>query len=137
MERIVWNESFIVGNSEIDEQHKKWFSIYNNLHDALNTKNKDEIHNKTLIHTLQSMQEYTRHHFSFEEEYMKKINYPDRANHWRKHKEFDQLIYEYIKNLQEGKVVLICDIFQILTDKIQNHIFVEDKKYSLFIKNEI
>ena len=78
MDRIVWDNSFSVGIEEIDEQHKKWISIINDLHDALMSgKNLGSITGKSL----KAMEEYAHFHFSFEEEYLQKAGYPYLENH--------------------------------------------------------
>lgn len=83
---------------------------------------------------LKAMLDYARYHFSFEEEYMRKINYPNLIGHHRIHKDFDNLIYTYYRDTQEGRIVLDTEIISILKNWLLDHIIKEDKKYALFLE---
>ena len=132
MSRIEWNDTLSVQNAEIDEQHKKWISIHNRLHDVLITGTFDQIE-KAGLETLQAMQEYARYHFAFEEEYMKKIKYPGVVEHRRIHKDFDNQIYKYNREFLEGQIVLRTEIMKVLKNWLLEHILHEDQKYCRFL----
>ena len=136
MSRIEWNETLSVHNAEIDEQHKKWISIHNQLHDALIGGTFDQVE-KTGAETLEAMQEYVRYHFKFEEEYMKKINYPGIVEHRRIHKDFDNQIYKYNREFLEGQTVLRSEIMKLLKNWLLEHILHEDQKYYRFLNNAL
>jgi hemerythrin len=133
MSRIEWNDALSVKNNEIDGQHKKWIEIHNRLHDVLTSGNIDKI-DKVGIETLQAMQEYVRYHFTFEEDYMKRINYPGLVEHRRLHKNFDTQIYTYTREMREGQVVLNSRIMKVLKNWLLEHILQEDQKYCQFIQ---
>jgi hemerythrin len=136
MSRIEWDETLSVHNDEMDEQHKKWISIHNRLHDVLIGGTFDQIE-KTGADTLQAMQEYVRYHFQYEEEYMKKINFPGVVEHRRIHKDFDNQIYKYNRELLEGKIILRSEIMKVLKNWLLEHIMHEDQKYCLFLENSL
>ncbi len=131
MSKIEWDDSFSVNNAEIDGQHQKWITIHNNLHESI--VNGSE-HQKPGAEALKAMQDYAHYHFSFEEEYMDKINYPNLIEHHRIHKDFDNLIYTFYRDAQEGKFVLDTKIMKILKNWLLEHILKEDQKYALFLK---
>lgn len=133
MAKIEWNDSFSVNNAEIDAQHQKWIEIYNRMDDSIITGSGQQ---KGGAEALKAMQDYARYHFSFEEEYMRKIHYPDFIGHHRIHKDFDNLIYGYYRKTQEGKLVLDTEIMSILKTWLLDHIVKEDQKYALFLKKE-
>jgi len=135
MPRIEWDESFSVGNAEIDQQHRVWLGIFNKMHDFL-IKN-DLEHSKTItIDSLQAMQDYARYHFRFEEEYMRQIGYPDLLQHRRIHKDFDNRIYQYYREALDGKIILNTEIIKMIENWLLEHILVEDKKYNLFANEQ-
>ena len=68
MPRIEWEESFSVNNNEIDDQHKKWIAIINELHDSMM---KGDISLSTTLNVMKSMKEYVKYHFEYDEEYMR------------------------------------------------------------------
>ena len=131
MPHIEWDESFSVGDAEIDRQHKTWLGIFNKMHNFL-IKKDIESSRRTALDSLQAMQDYAKDHFSFEEEYMRKINYPDLLEHRRIHKNFDNRIYQYYREALEGRLVLNTEIIKIIRNWLLEHILVEDKKYNLF-----
>lgn len=131
MAQIEWDDSFSVNNAEIDDQHKKWIEIYNNLDDSMLT---GKVEQNTGAKTFEAMLDYARYHFSFEEEYMQKIHYPDLIKHHRMHKDFDNLMYGYYRDIQEGTLVLGTEIIRILKKWLLEHIVKEDKNYALFLE---
>ena len=131
MPQIEWDDSFSVNNPEIDDQHKKWIEIHNKMNVNL-MEGDQKIIGATPSNSLKEMQDYTRYHFDFEEEYMRKISYPALMEHIKLHKNFDNQIYEYHREISEGRMVLSSEIIKIIKSWLLDHILNEDKKYSLF-----
>lgn len=131
MSQIIWDDSFSVNNAEIDLQHKTWVEIYNNLDMKMSKRSTQRSDG---LEALKDMEDYARYHFSFEEEYMRKINYPNFIEHHRIHKKFDNLIYTYYRKALEGELVLDSEIISILKEWLLNHILKEDKQYALYLE---
>ena len=129
MPRIEWNESLELNIPEIDEQHRRWVDIINNLHDSLMSHG--GAHNLT-DKILNDMIDYCRFHFSFEEEYMRKIGYPHSADHKNMHNAFMQNLMNKLQQERGGGLVLNTEIMKVLTGWLQSHIQEEDKKYCEF-----
>jgi hemerythrin len=98
MEDIIWDSSWNIGHAEIDTQHQKWVEIFNRLHRAVFSQD-DKVINEVQRVTLKEILDYTRYHFDSEEKLMKTTSYPDSYNHWRLHKDFDNIVYEKNRNL--------------------------------------
>jgi len=127
MPYIVWDESFSVHVKEIDEQHKKWIGIINDLHDSLmEGEGFEEITGKSL----RAMEEYGSFHFAFEEQYMTEIGYSDLASHKHIHDEFLEKIRQYVRDEEAGKLILNTEIMRMLKDWLVNHILQCDKLYA-------
>lgn len=136
MSHLEWDDSFSVGNAEIDEQHKQWIAIHNRLHDILLEGDVAALQ-QAAIETLKEMHEYTGYHFAFEEEYMTRIGFPAIREHWRLHKDFDSLIYGYLRDAQKGEVsVLNSELVKIMKNWLMNHILNEDMKYAHFMRGK-
>ncbi len=133
MSQIIWDDSFSVNNDEIDNQHKKWIEIYNYMDFVMCS---ESYHVPDRLKALKAMKDYTQYHFSFEEEYLYKINYPYLIGHRRIHKEFDNLIYTYYRKVLENEIVLNSEVISILKEWIFNHILNEDKQYKLYLEVE-
>lgn len=130
MPKIIWDESFSVHNDEIDNQHKKWVEIINELHDVLmNGKGAGNI----IEESLNAMVSYAQFHFSFEEEFMKKILYPDLINHLDVHSNFMKKLEKCQNEILKGKTILFRDIMQELMRWLVGHILEEDQKYATFL----
>ena len=135
MSRIEWEDSYSVNHTEIDAQHKKWFEMYNDMHKSFGKGGTKE-YTAIAVETLKKMHDYCRHQFEFEEDYMRKVNYPDIVKHRRAHKDFDTLIYEYNRDIHEGRLVLNTTIISAIRNWILDHILVEDKKYRQFVSRK-
>ncbi|GMR21005.1 MAG: hypothetical protein BMS9Abin36_1603 [Gammaproteobacteria bacterium] len=132
MPRIEWNTSFSVNNDEIDTQHKAWIETINTLHDSM-INGEAEDTRKVIIASLEAMISYTRFHFKFEEEYMRKINYPDLADHLKLHENFIAQLHKYDYDIRNGSPVLGTRITKTMRKWFTEHILTEDKKYALFV----
>lgn len=82
------------------------------------------------------LDKYVKDHFTYEEDYMKSINYPDLAKHQNIHSKFYVQISEYYDDLKSGKLVLNTRIMKILMNWLKDHILNEDKKYNIFASGE-
>ena len=131
MPRIEWDTSFSVNNDEIDAQHKTWIKALNTLHDSM-ISDEDEDTRKILIASLEAMISYTKYHFRFEEEYMRKINHSNLADHLKLHESFIAQIHKYDNDMQNGDLVLGTRIIKIMQEWLTEHILTEDKKYASF-----
>ena len=123
---INWNDSFSVGVSSIDTQHKKLCDLVNQLHAAMGSGKGNEAIKKIIIETVQ----YTQQHFAFEENYMKSINYPQFAAHKLLHDNLTKKAAELKQQVEENKRLNIIQVSNFLKDWLQNHILKEDKKYA-------
>lgn len=135
MHFIEWHESFSVENNEIDEQHKKWIEIYNKMYEALISNKTGEMSAAT-INSLQAMYAYTQQHFKLEEEYMRSISFSQQVAHWRIHKDFEKLIYEYNRKIKTEEFVLSTEVLTIIKDWLLDHILNEDQKYRHFLEEK-
>jgi hemerythrin-like metal-binding protein len=131
MSQIKWDESFSVNNAEIDSQHKKWIDIFNRL-DRIMLEGDYDSQKETKTEVLQSMLDYARYHFKFEEEHMRKMAYPGIVEHVRTHKNFDTRIYQSFRECRDGNIVLNTKLLNMIKNWLLDHILVEDKKYSQF-----
>ncbi len=128
MPHIDWDEKYALSISEIDDQHKRWFDIINELHDALKSGKGPDTFEKTI----NSLLEYTQYHFAHEEAFMKKINYPSFHEHRRMHDAFKNEIFNLQNEFLSGDVVMRSQVMSRLQGWLRDHILVEDRKYADF-----
>ena len=125
-----WLDSYSVNSSAIDAQHKKLFTLINNLHDAMSEGKGKEV----LGSTLDSLVDYAKVHFADEERMLMKINYPELATQQAEHNAFVQKVFELQGQYRAGKIALTLPTMEFLRDWLVNHILKVDKKYAPFVK---
>jgi len=123
--KIDWKEEYSVGIKEIDDQHKYFISLLNNLYNAIvEGKSREEL--KVLF---RSLSDYAEKHFATEEKYFDEFNYEGAAEHKRKHQEMRDEI-EKIKNMDEEKEIdFYGNIVYFLKDWLEDHLEKMDQKY--------
>lgn len=127
-----WNPKLILGIDEIDNQHKELVSLINRLHKAMKLKKGSQ----RAQEILKDLTEYTRFHFSHEEELLKKFNYPEKDEHLAIHKSLVDQVVAFKSQFDEGKASLTMDLMDFLTDWLKHHILETDKAYVPFLKEK-
>lgn len=128
MEIIQWNDSYSVGIQRIDEQHKRLIKMINDLAKAMRFGEGKNVISK-IIH---EMSEYAVFHFSTEEELFEKFAYPDKEAHIAEHKKFTEKVKDFQKGYEEGRLLITVEVLRFLSDWLNNHILISDKKYAPF-----
>src|SRR5271154_72788 len=105
-----WKEEYSVDHAEIDTQHKRLFQLAGDLHSAM-TEGKGKA---ALSTTLNSLIEYTKHHFACEEKLMQKHHYPDYAAHKAFHDDLTARVLEFEKSFTAGKTLMAGELFHFL-----------------------
>ncbi len=133
MSLVNWNPELSVYIDELDDQHKAWLNIINELHDAMLKGKSNDVLEKTIIR----LNDYTKKHFSTEESYLEKYNYPEIDSHKELHKNFIKRISEITEKFSQGKnAFLSIEIMEELRDWLIKHIKSADKKYGEYIKKQ-
>lgn len=130
MKSIKWSRDLSVGIEEIDEDHQRLIKCLDDLFTACFAGQGPSV----LKGILGRLMQYTREHFSHEEDVMQKMGYPGLENHRAEHAalvtELDDIIEQYeITNSHE----LSNKTLQFLEDWLTHHILIEDKKIGKFI----
>ena len=123
---MIWNESYSVGVSELDEQHKKLIHMINEMHYAMNNDKGQE----AISTIVEQMYDYMELHFSTEEGYLEQHGYLGLMAHQQEHEEFRSKARDLRERVNNGEFVLSFEIVQFLSDWLQKHIMVVDMKYT-------
>ncbi len=124
-----WDESFMVGISEIDRQHKLLVDIVNELYYEAGQKRGHEM----LGRILGGLVEYTKTHFTYEEGLMAMHGYPDLENHQAKHRKLVAKVMEFQGRVTANDESVLEELLQFLKDWLAHHIQGTDKKYVPFL----
>jgi len=129
---IKWNDNLSVGIDEIDEEHKKLLGMINQLQTAAHYHTDD-----TLVEsTLNDLIDYTKYHFSREEELLQKHNYPDYDDHKKQHEAMVEQVTKFIDEYRVDKTRTIENVVLYLKTWLINHIKGSDQRYAGFLKNK-
>lgn len=128
MPLVLWDNSFSVNVKEIDEQHQRLFDLINSLYEAMKKGQGKEI----LPKIIDELFHYVEKHFSTEEKYFDKFNYPESESHKLEHYNFLKKVSEFKKSYEASQIGLTIDIITFLQEWLVRHIKVVDKKYSAF-----
>jgi hemerythrin len=129
MSMFAWQDSYSIGVQEIDAQHRRLFSLADELHTAMSGgKGKD-----VLETVLRNLITYTKTHFAAEERLMQRCSYPDLAAHRAQHNELTQKVLQLQRDFESGKLMLTLEAMQFLSDWLRMHIGGSDRKYAPFV----
>ncbi len=127
-----WDESYSVGVSEIDEQHKKLVGMINRLHDGLGQGLGSEL----IGEILDEMAAYTEYHFQTEEDYFNQFNFREKDIHTAEHKGFSKKVSEFQEKFRTNPMILSVEVMYYLSNWLKNHIQGTDRNYTvLFNEN--
>ena len=125
-----WSSDLAVGNSFIDEDHKKLIDLINRLHDVM-AKGDGRGH---IGKVLESLIQYTLKHFEREEKEMDRIKYVGSIAHKKEHAKLVMEVSDLQKKFQGGNSMLTMSVSQFLKDWLINHISKTDKAFATAIK---
>lgn len=128
MSKIIWHDSYNIGNEVIDKQHRELIEYFNAAHDHMLSG----LDIKPLgINALIKMVEYCRYHFTFEEEYMEEIGFTGIKKHKKTHQDFYTKLNRNIQRLDHGEYILTSEILKLFENWIVHHILNEDKQITM------
>jgi hemerythrin-like metal-binding protein len=135
-----WTEDLSVGIDIIDEQHKELFKRINGLVEAI----RSSTCKYSIPEVIRFLEDYIVTHFSEEERYMMRYDYPDFQQHRAQHGIFMNNFIELKKELEileggkkRGSYDLSVTTNQVVVDWILDHISKIDKKLGIFLKDKL
>ncbi len=127
-----WDPQLSVGCETIDNQHKELIQLVDELENELSTSSDNALSPQQLARSLKFIVNYSRHHFSAEEELMKSINFDDLPRHKEIHNELIQKITEILVGMRDGKSPAALDLVNYFIDWVKKHVMEEDQKIGAF-----
>ena len=85
-EKVVWDDSYLLGIPEIDSQHKKLLVIANELYEI--AAGSPDSYRLKMSAALKKLTDYTVYHFSSEEAFMRSCGYAGTDAHKTAHDNF-------------------------------------------------
>lgn len=126
-EIFTWDESYCVGDKEIDDQHRKLFEFMNSFPEDMS---QEDIKGYILI-----LIKHAREHFRCEEALMERVNYPSIDNHKERHTELLQNLSD--KCLEDFHGKFAVHKFKVFVYHwIDDHILNTDSALFDYVRNE-
>ncbi|MBF0351061.1 MAG: bacteriohemerythrin [SAR324 cluster bacterium] len=130
---VHWDDVFKTGLAEADRQHQLLFDIVNQIRNGA----ENGIDRESLGSLIGGLIDYTKFHFKFEEDLLKKQGYPEYDNHKRIHDGFARKALEYQQRFEREQAETLCiELTNLLKDWLINHIMKEDTKYGTFLNSK-
>jgi hemerythrin-like metal-binding protein len=133
---IDWDESFVVGVPEVDEQHKHLIFIVNHFLETVSNSNMNKSGEdlyRIIDSTLSELIDYTIYHFSTEEKLLSLYGYPDLAEHRAEHRSLINKAFNLSERLKESHTSVSAEDLAGLLDKwLVSHIRNSDGKYAKY-----
>jgi hemerythrin-like metal-binding protein len=127
-----WKEEYSVNVKEIDTQHQHLIELVTNLHNSVSSRQgKDE-----LEQLLIELVDYTKIHFSTEEELMKEHDYPGSHFHCKDHKMILDHLDELVAVVAKGRYPTFYSDYDVSSDWAMVHINEYDTKLGEFLNSK-
>jgi len=120
-----WKDEYSVSVTRFDGEHKKLFSLLNELNEAM-TRGQGRL---VISHVLQQLLAYTREHFAAEESAMRMATFSGLASHTAEHRLLTEKVEQFAADYSKGNTAITIDVLYFLRDWLQNHILSTDRKY--------
>ncbi len=134
MSLFYWKPEYSVGIKKIDSQHQSLILLINELHDSIESNFSEQ----SFENILKKLFDYTRYHFTTEEEMMEASNYP--KGQLTKHKKQHQLFIAELNGCQTDiENVSLEDaviIQEFLVNWLKNHILKIDTQLAKYLLDE-
>jgi len=126
MPLLNWRAEYSVNQDVLDSHHKQLFSLLNTVYE--NVMNSLEV--CSVLPLIDELTEYTKSHFTMEEQHMRDNGYQEIDTHISKHREFTHTI-EAIKSHYHGNNLEAArELMVVLGEWLLQHVIKEDMKYS-------
>ena len=122
-----WKESFSVNVEDMDHQHQRFIMLLNELNEAAEKQNTDDIQFRELFLELSN---YAASHFQEEENLLANMDYPDLEEQKKHHEFFIEELNRLNEKFCQGDKPAVRGMVDFLRDWFVSHILMEDRKYA-------
>lgn len=130
MTPIQWSEDLSVDIQEIDIQHRQLVELLSGL-EASSGKSLDR---ESMTQVIRELNDYVREHFTAEERWMARFNYPGLDKHAIQHEEFiDRLLHLELDYLG-GKGDITLELAEFLSRWFIEHVSGSDQLYAKYFR---
>ena len=131
---MFWKDKYRLGVEVIDQEHMELFQRVEAFMKVLRSSQSWEEKVGQVNETLEFMKNYVVEHFSHEEAYQKKIQYPGYEAHKKKHEEMVQYVAEVSEQYEKSgfNEQLMQQFGGRLLAWLVNHVAAEDQRIAAY-----
>jgi len=135
---MIWKEKYKVGVPLIDTQHEELFSRVSTFVETLRSDADWDKKVDNVSQTLAFMKEYVVTHFHDEEEYQKKVGYPNYEAHRKIHDDMVAYVGMVSEQYEKNglKEIHMQQFAGKLVTWLVNHVVSEDQKIADFVREK-
>ena len=124
-----WTEDLCTGYDEIDEQHRKLFTVCARI-EKIVRENDNKAGQRTAIEAIKYLKQYANEHFMTEEAFQRSIGYEDYEIHKKVHDSLREWVVEYECKLIENDFnrETILELVEYVEKWLYEHIMGMDQK---------
>jgi hemerythrin len=134
MALIEWNDDLKLGVAQIDRQHERLIGIVNRLDQATREGRATDV----ISAIIDELIIYTATHFSMEEEYFTRFQYPNAEEHKSEHAaligKVNEFANDYNKGLPGSRSALAGELLNFLGIWLRYHMLETDAKFVKLFK---
>jgi hemerythrin len=123
---VMWDDSFVLGMKQFDEDHQVLVALLNLAYDDFITDAPPESVNSIL----DKLVDYAIYHFGAEEYWMEQQSYPKLDEHRAEHDRFSSKVVEMLKYHSRNNMLL--EVLTFLNNWLTTHILKSDAEYGRY-----
>ncbi|MDD5586927.1 MAG: bacteriohemerythrin [Alphaproteobacteria bacterium] len=133
MTLLQWNEDMSVGIAALDDEHKRLFALFHEIHNAIQENHGPGVLNKIV----KGLIAYTLTHFRHEEDLFAQTGYPGAAAHQKEHQELSRRVHDIQAKCRFGPTPeLAREVFGFLQFWLSSHVLQSDKKFGPYLNSK-
>jgi len=121
-----WTQEYSVSVLRFDTEHKKLFSLINELNEAMAEKRGRFV----VARVLHELADYARWHFAGEESAMRRANFVGLEQHVAEHQEFSAKVEKFYAECDNSYSTVPIEVLYFLRDWLQKHVLITDRLYA-------
>jgi len=131
-----WKDRYKLGIEEIDRQHKNLFDIGARVYELAMLQDSYD-HYDEIMSVLNELLDYTKYHFTYEEDLIKKYGYDGLEEQQKGHAFYVEKIKSIAsEDIDSDQYKTIVELVDFLSEWISSHILLADRKYAIYFKEK-
>lgn len=126
-----WTHELTTGIDAIDQQHRQLFDAINRLLESCGRG----VASQRVLETLSFLGGYVYEHFDTEEKLMRDVQYPEYADHKRKHDEFRRTLFDLQREVEEtgAGALTVVKVNALIIHWLSTHIARHDVEMARYV----